>query len=141
MQKIPRIINISKTFRQKGGEPFENLAEYIGGELRKLGVGAKHAFKTELLSEETAVMFSKHAPKDAELKVKISRFFGDVSVNLSMPGEEFDPTGQTEEIDADTDGIVSENALRSILIRSHEQKYRYRNRGGVNCANYSDRAG
>ena len=134
MQKIPRIINISKSFRQKDGEPHEDPVEYIGAELHKLGVGAKYVFKTELLSEETVVMFSQHAPEDAVLKVKISRFFGDVSVILSMPGEAFNPTGQTDEADADTDEIVSENTLRSILIRSHEQKYRYRNRGGVNYA-------
>lgn len=134
MPKKPRIVNIRKTFRIKEGALRENPAEYIGSELVKLGVGTKFARKTELLSEETVAMFSEHAPESAPLKVRISRFFGDVSVSLFMQGTEFDPAGHTDEIGADPDEIASENALRSILIRSHGEKYKYRNKGGVNCA-------
>ena len=134
MSKTPGIVNIHKTFLQREGELPENPAEYIGAELQKLGIGTRYARKTELLSEETVEMFFEHAKESAPLKVKISRFFGDVSVSLSMPGEEFDPTGETDGIDEDPDLIVSENAIRSILIRSHGEKYRYRNKGGVNYA-------
>lgn len=134
MPHRPRITIIRKTFPSKDGESVESAAEYIGAKLSELGVGRKYAGKTELLSEETISLFKEHAPEGAPLKVRVSRFFGDVSVSLSMKGEEFDPVSFAEEPGDEPDELTSENALRSLLIRSHGENYQYRCLGGVNHA-------
>ena len=129
-----RIVNIRTSLPVKEGDCLEKAAAFIGSNLEKLGIRKKFARKTELLSEETIAMFLEHAQENAVLKIRIKRFFGDVSVILSMRGEEFDPLGDILDPDAEMDELVSENAIRALLLRSHGEKYKYRFRNGVNQA-------
>ena len=58
--------------------------------------------------------------------MRVSRFLGDASVVLSMPGEGFDPFAAEEP--------ESEDAIRAILFRSWGEKFKYRNKNRVNRA-------
>ncbi len=58
------------------------------------------------------------------------RFLGDTSVLLSMPGQEFNPF----ESDAEDPEKDSEKTIRAVLFQSFGEKYKYRNRKGVNQA-------
>ena len=128
------VANIKKSFPTQGNGCMENAVKFIGEALPALGITKKYAQKAELLSEETISMFLEHAPQDAELQVRIARFFGDASVTLSMQGEEFEPLGSTDDLDIDSDELVSENAIRALLLRSHGENYQYRRKNGVNQA-------
>ena len=128
------VANIKKSFPTQENICIENALSFIGKTLSELGITKKYLQKTELLSEETISMFLEHAPQDAVLKVKISRFFGDAAVTLSMQGEEFEPLGSTDRPDFDSDELVSENAIRALLLRSHGENFKYRRKSGVNHA-------
>lgn len=128
----PRIVNVRKNFDLNDAECPGGAVEFIGENLKKIGVGRKFAVKTELLCEETIAMFAEHASEEAQLKVRINRFFGDVSVNLSMHGKEFSPLEGA--FDPELDDSVSQNAIRAVLLRSHGEKFKYRYKAGVNHA-------
>ena len=128
------VANIKMSFPAERDSCIENAVKFIGETLPTLGITKKYAQKAELLSEETIIMFLEHAPEDAELQVRISRFFGDVSVTLSMQGEEFEPLGSTDSLDINSDELVSENVIRALLLRSHGENYKYRRKSGVNQA-------
>lgn len=128
------VANIKKSFPTQGNSCIENAVKFIGETLPTLGITKKYAQKAELLSEETISMFLEHAPEDAPLQVRISRFFGDTSVTLSMQGEEFEPLGSTDNLDIDSDELVSENMIRALVLRSHGENYKYRRKNGVNQA-------
>lgn len=129
-----KIANIKKSFPLNDSSYPAGAVEFIGANLKKLGINQKFAQKTELLSEETIALFCEHASENALLKVNIRRFFGDVSIDLSMQGEEFSPLGDVSDPNFGADSLASENAIRAVLLRSHGEKFKYRNKGGVNHA-------
>lgn len=125
------ITNIKECFPAKNPGALSDILAFVHSQLQKLKVNPKLAQKAELLTEETFVMFQKHAPEDAGFLVQIRRFVGDVVIHLSMPGTEFDPfLGEAEETGIADD--FSEDAIRSVLLRSHGEKFKYRNKNGVN---------
>lgn len=128
------VANIKKTFPTQGSSCTKDAVKFIGETLPSLGIKKKFAQKTELLSEETISMFLEHAPEDAVLQVRILRFFGDANVTISMRGEEFEPLGSTDRLDMDGDELLSENAIRALLLRSHGENFKYRCKNGVNHA-------
>ena len=132
--KYFRFTNTSHRF-SGGSESFlEDSVQFIHDTLSKLGIARKLAIKTELLAEETIVQLMQHAAADAELHVRIRKNMGDVSITLSMRGEEFDPfAGAGETIGlGETDGADTEEAIRSILMRSYGENFKYRHKNGVN---------
>ena len=109
-----------------------DAVEFIRSSLDALGINPKLAQKTELLCEESIVMLAGHAPEGAELQVQLRRFFGDVSVHLLMQGTAYDPYDTLPEGELEADALESEEVIRSVLLRSHGEKYKYRHKNGVN---------
>ena len=122
--KSRKIANIKKDFSSDSGNIHQEVTDFVRDSLRELGVIKKLAARTVLLCEETTVQFLTQAPEGSILRCQVKRFLGDTSVILSMPGEEYDPFGFEEE--------DSEDAIRSILLRSAGEKYKYRNQNHVN---------
>ena len=129
---MKKIVNIKKSFPAADKQSLSEAVSFVGSTLRELGIKPNLTQKTELLSEETIVMFIRHAPEDAVLQVQIRRLLGDVSVNLSMRGEEFDPYSGPAESEAGPDADPSEDAIRAVLLRSHGEKYKYSHKNHVN---------
>ena len=126
-----RIVNNRKSFYVQGGADLTPALDYVREELEKQKVNRKLIRKAELLCEETIVMLSRHAPEDARLGILIRRFWGDVSIHLTMKGDVYDPYSDIPE-ETDADALLSEDAIRSILLRAQGEKYKYRNKRGVN---------
>ena len=108
--------------------------EYIRKFLVEKKVSRANVMKTELLAEETIVLLAKHAPEGSKLHVTATRILGDVCVELSMKGEEFNPsisisdiTGLVEDdaTEENRDTSESEDAIRSILLNAFGEKYKY----------------
>ena len=129
---MKKVANLRKSFSLESAEFLADATDFVRSSLLQLGVNRKLVQKTELLSEETAVMLAQHAPEGAELQVQIRRFFGDVSVHLLMKGEAYDPFYALPDGDNDAGALESEEAIRSVLLRSHSEKYKYQNKNGVN---------
>lgn len=118
------------------------ILEYIRKYLVEKKVSKANIIKTELLAEETIVLLAKHAPKGSKLHVSATKTLGDVYVELSMKGEEFNPSISISDItglaqaDATDDEIrdssESEDAIRSILLNAFGEKYKYSHLGNIN---------
>ena len=106
----------------------EDALHYIHEALAMLSE-KKRALKTELLAEETLVLFARHAAKGAALTVQIRRSGGDAAVILAMEGEAFDPYGGAAGI---TEDDASEDVIRGVLLRSQGEKFKYTHTGAVN---------
>ena len=116
--KSGKITVIRKAFSAGENTKIADAVLFVGEELRRLGVGDRPAIKTEMAVEETALLLQRNAPENSVLQVRIERFFGDLSVTLTMAGEEFDPFAYDEE--------QSEDAIRSVFLRSFGENYKYR---------------
>ena len=124
--KSKRIFTVKKSFSSAGEAFLAEATSFIREALTQLNTPNKLLLKVEMLSEEAIVQFAAHAPEGAALQVRVSRFLGDASVVLSMPGEGFDPFAAEEP--------ESEDAIRAILFRSWGEKFKYRNKNRVNRA-------
>ena len=116
--KSGRFTVLQKAFSLEENTNIGDAVLFVGEALRRLGVGDRSAVKTEMAVEETALLLQRNAPAHSVLQVRIGRFFGDLSVTLTMAGEEFDPFAYDEE--------QSEDAIRSVFLRSFGENYKYR---------------
>ena len=121
---MKRIANIRKRFPLRDTAYSADAVEFIRSVLVQLGINPRLAQKTELLCEESIVMLAQHAAEGAELQVQIRRMFGDVSVQLLMKGEAYDPYYALPEGETEADDFLSEEVIRAILLRSHGEKYK-----------------
>ena len=128
---MKKTIDLNKSFPAMDAANIPDVLGFVESALSQLKVNRKLAGKTALVCEETLVMLLRAAPEGADLQVQIRRFFGDVSVVLSVPGSAFDPYLGEPAGDGEADAL-DEDAIRAMLLRSHGDKFKYRNRGGVN---------
>lgn len=128
--KYIRFTNTSQRF-SAGSESFlRDSMRFIHDTLSQLGIVRSLVLKTELLAEEVIVQLMQHAV----LHIRIRNIMGDVSVTLDMRGEEFDlfaGAGKTISL-GEEDGSDTEEAIRSILMRSFGENFKYQHKNGVN---------
>lgn len=103
----------------------EKALEFIRKALEKKKISKSHLLKTELLAEETIVLLTKHAREGAELRVNVSAFLGEVSIDLSMKGEEFELESEKDIGLDDVEDADAEDAIRSVFLRAYGEKYKY----------------
>ena len=121
-----KIAYFKKTFSPENGHIHQEVTDFVEDCLCKLGIKKKLGARAVLISEETTEQFLHFASEGSSLRVQVKRFLGETSVILSMPGERFDPFDYEEE--------DSEEAIRTLLLRSVGEKYKYRNRNQINRA-------
>lgn len=120
--------NFRKSFSGDSASLLKDVMEFIDTSLTSLGINKKLIQKTELIAEEMIQDLSKHAFKGAALKVQVVKRLGDTSVNLAMNGQAFEPYSDSESIDED----ASVGVIRSVLLRSYGENFKYRNKNNVN---------
>ncbi|MBR6228721.1 MAG: cation:dicarboxylase symporter family transporter [Eubacterium sp.] len=112
----------------------EEATRFIGETMQEMKLPSKLLINTELMAEEMIATFVQHAPegKESELSIRIGKSMGDISVEITMPGEEFDPV-KPKSVDLEiADDGEAESAIRSILLNSFGEKLKYSNRNHVN---------
>jgi len=125
---MAKIKNFSKSFNGDGTSLLGDVMEFIDSSLTSLGLNKKTIQKAELISEEIIQELAKHAFPGAVLKVQVIKRFGETSVHLSMNGQAFEPYSDSESIDED----ASVSVIRSVLLRSYGENFKYRNKNNVN---------
>lgn len=125
MRKIKRI---NQSFDSSGQSFISDSMGFIETCLKSLGVNKKLIQKTRLISEEMIAELRKHAPDGAALHIRIKKFFGDTTVSLTMKGEEFSPYSDDESLDEDS----SEGVIRSVLLRSFGESFKYSHKNNTN---------
>ncbi|MBQ6634507.1 MAG: dicarboxylate/amino acid:cation symporter [Ruminococcus sp.] len=117
-----KIIRINKTFASNGPGMINEAKAFILETLKGLKIGRKLVMKAELLCEETIIDLMRFSAEGASLNVRIRRFFGDLSVVLSMDGEEYDPFAEAA---GDEEDDISEETIRAILFKSCGESFKY----------------
>ncbi len=125
---MSKIKNMKSSFNSQNPSFISDAMIYIRSCLEELSVNKKLIQKTELISEEIIADLAEHAPDGASLKVQVRKFFGETSVSLSMRGEAFSPYSDDDSIDEDSEEI----AIRSVLLRSYGENFKYNNKNNTN---------
>ena len=132
-----RFMNQKMNFPSEDPAALEDGLRYIEESLAELGVNKKLAMRTLLTAEEMIPQFLQHAKPGSHLRIQVKHYLGDVSVTISVPGSEFDPTGQPlgEIVVWDEMGDdEAQQAIRSILLRSQSDKLKITYKNGINYA-------
>ncbi len=116
----------------KEKDHLEKAMEFIGKALAGKKISKKDSVKSELLAEETIVMMEQHASEDAELKVSVNSFLGDVGISLSMEGDAFEPVPTASSNLSETDDKDAEEAIRALFLKAYGEKYKYNHKNNTN---------
>ena len=125
---MKKIRNITAFYNSSSITFMSDVMTFISKSLKDMSVDKKLIQKAELISEEIIADLLKHAPANTDLNIQVKRSFGEASVNLSMKGEEFSPYSDEDDLNEDS-GI---GAIRSVLLRSFGENFKYSNKNHVN---------
>lgn len=118
------------------GDVVSQCLEFIHAELETLKMGKRERIRTELMCEESLVGLMAHADftESERVRVNVSKFLGNVSVYIAVPGREFDFSGVLAgSLNLDEDILPdSAEAIRNMLLRSFSQNLKYRHSGRYN---------
>ena len=127
-------------FREKGDahliihndrQEIEQALNYVEEGLKKYNLNKRDITMATLTAEESIVCLMDHAPENAEIEIVFKRIFGNVSLNISAPGEPFDVADSSAvmaNMELNGIGPDMENAIRSLIFRSQSESFRYKNK-------------
>ena len=124
---------MNKNFEFQSPETTSEILEFISQSLKELKLSSKEAVRAELMCEEALVKLIEHGDftKEKFISVNVKKFLGDVSVDLRVPGSEFDfyINAGISFSDDDDSGAIRDLVLRAF---SNQIKYKYaRNHNSV----------
>ena len=99
---------------------------FIEEALKKFRVKQRDLLEALLISEETMLLLCEHAPEDAEVKVNVTRQMGVPRIRLIAPGTSMALDEHLGTVSIDQLGEETENAIRSVMLRSYADSIKYR---------------
>ena len=99
---------------------------FIEETLKKLRVKKRDLMEALLISEETMLLLSEHAPEEASIKVTVTRRMGVPRIRLAIPGTPVTLDEHLGTVSIDQLGEETENAIRSVMLRSYADSIKYR---------------
>lgn len=123
---------------------FPQINAYILESLGQLKLSRKATNRALLMTEESLVQLSRHgafekagrepAMRGGTIQVNVRRLFGDVTIDLTAPGEEFPfASGLDLGVSLDNEEAITPKtaeAIENILLRSFEDDVQYRHQPG-----------
>ena len=120
------------------------ILDFINERLSDLKLDSKEKIRAELMAEESLVSLVEHGDfeKTKKIQVRIRKFLGDITITLSVPGDEFNFFSSKDSIFTanfnDEEMSASElQAISNILLRSFEDKLKYRHRASKHGTGYN----
>ena len=99
---------------------------FIEETLKAFRVKKRDLLEALLISEETMLLLSDHAPEDADIRVTVTRRMGVARIRLSMPGTPVTLDEHLGAVSIDQLGEQTEDAIRSVMLRSYADSIKYR---------------
>ena len=99
---------------------------FIEETLKELRVKKRDLLEALLISEETMLLLGEHAPEDASIKITITRSMGVPRIRLVIPGTPVTLDDHLGTVSIDQLGEETENAIRSVMLRSYADSIKYR---------------
>ena len=103
-----------------------NSLLFIEETLKELRVKRRDLMEALLISEETMLLLSEHAPKEASIKVAVTRWMGVPRIRLAVPGTPMALDEHLGTVSIDQLGEETENAIRCVMLRSYADSIKYR---------------
>lgn len=108
--------------------------------LTRYGIKQKELTRTLLASEEMMMSLISHADGHKPLQLSVKRFLGDITIEFSTTGGEYDYAESLRIAappEADDIGKEAEDRLRAIILRSFVDDLKYVHRRGVNMLRFT----
>ena len=102
------------------------VLRFIEETLKSFRVKKRDLLEALLISEETMLLLSDHAPEDARIKVMVSRRMGVARIRLAVPGTPVSLDEHLGAVSIDQLGEATEDAIRSVMLRSYADSIKYR---------------
>ena len=99
---------------------------FIEETLKELRVKKRDLMEALLISEETMLLLSEHAPENASIKITVTRRMGVPRIRLAIPGTPVTLDEHLGTVSIDQLGGETENAIRSVMLRSYADSIKYR---------------
>ena len=99
---------------------------FIEETLKEFRVKKRDLLEALLISEETMLILSEHAPEDANIKVTVTRRMGVPRIRLALPGTPVTLDEHMGTVSIDQMGEETENAIRGVMLRSYAESIKYR---------------
>ena len=105
---------------------------FIEETLKSFRMKKRDLLEALLISEETLLLLSEHAPENAGIKVTIILRMGVPRIRLAVPGSPVMLDEHLGTVSIDQLGTETEYAIRSVMLRSYADSIRYRHRHSEN---------
>jgi Na+/H+-dicarboxylate symporter len=132
-----KITNQKRNFAIEGTQTISDCIEYVETVLTGMKVPKKLIVRSCLVVEEALVELLAQKKAEGEVRIQIRRLFGDASIMISVPGEEYDPYWgnmkftETDAFDAEEDE-ERDRAIRAILLKSYGEDLKFSYKGEKN---------
>ena len=103
-----------------------NSLQFIEKTLKEFRVRKRDLLEALLISEETMLLLSEHAPEDGSIKITVTRKMGVPRIRLIIPGTPASLDEHLGTVSIDRLGGETENAIRSVMLRSYADSIKYR---------------
>lgn len=129
-----RFINEKRIFETSDPGFAREISEFIESSLESIGTDHRLILRTLLIADEITAGFAVTAA-DGRVSVRVRRRFGDAEVEISALGEPVDLSGDSSYDTSDISALgdaEAERAIRSIMLKSLEDRLKYTNKHGIN---------
>ena len=99
--------------------------------LSSLKISPKELNRTALMCEESVNLLLEHA-QPGTAKLYLRKVLGTVSIEVSIPGQEFAFTEDFSPLSVETDDDEAKAALQTLLLRSFGDRVSFKRRNGCN---------
>lgn len=130
--KLLKMVNKKEAFLIKDPECISKCVDFIGDMLKEAGVDSKLAIKAQLLSEEMIADLIDNSTGSGDIRITVKKMLGDTGITITAKGREFDPFGSEAKLSEDIADDEAEDVIRSIILRSHGENFKYSHQKGIN---------
>ncbi|MBQ7219614.1 MAG: dicarboxylate/amino acid:cation symporter [Synergistaceae bacterium] len=121
---------MQKDFYAQEGETLSQCLEFIHESLSSLKLGDKERNRAELMCEESLVRLMNHGDfsQTSRIRINIRKFLGNVSIDITVPGQEFNfHEGMSESLNPNDElSPDAIEAIQNMIMRSFGGKVSYR---------------
>lgn len=124
---------MQKKFEMKGQETIQEILDFNRQTLKDFKLDSKERLRAELTCEEVLMRLIEHGDfsKKKIISLNIIKFLGNVSIDMRVPGNDFEFLPKPDFDDIENDDETAE-AIQSIILRSLGDKISFRHSGDYN---------
>ncbi|MBO7430010.1 MAG: dicarboxylate/amino acid:cation symporter [Spirochaetia bacterium] len=126
---------MQKKFVMKGQDTIREILDFNCQALKDFKLDSKERLRTELTCEEVLMRLLEHGnfEKRNTISININKFLGNVSIDMRVPGDDFEFLPRPAFDDMENDEETAES-IQNIILRSLGDRISFRRSGDYNTA-------